>query len=106
MTGFEAVAAPFHDVHPIIVVLDNRGYGIQRPMIDGPFHDLPALKAELLPQAFGVGKGYLCETEDQLQSALEAATAVNELCIIRACVPSGQYSPGLLRLTSALKTRV
>lgn len=106
MTGLEALSAAFHGVHPIIIVLDNKGYGTQRPMIDGPFNNIAPLKSEELPKAFGVGKGILCETEDQLHAALSEAAASDELFIIRACVPLGTYSPGLIRLTNALKNRI
>ena len=42
----EAMHAAFHGVHPIILVLDNEGYGTQRPMLDGPFNEIPQLRAE------------------------------------------------------------
>jgi len=75
-------------------------------MIDGPFNDIPSLRAEELPKAFGRGVGILCETEEELFKALSQASSTDELFIIRACVPPGTYSPGLMRLTNALKTRV
>jgi len=106
MTGLEALSSVHHGVHPIIIVMDNQGYGTQRPMIDGPFNDIPSLRAEELPKAFGVGVGILCETEESLFTALTQAKENNDLFIIRACVPKGTYSTGLLRLTNALKKRV
>jgi len=106
MTGLELLSATFHGVKPIVIVVDNEGYGTQRPMADGPFNNIPALKSEELPRAFGVGVGLLCNTEDELYVALSSATKAEELFIIRACVPKGQYSRGLERLTSALKNRI
>jgi len=106
MTGLEALSSAHHGVYPIIIVMDNQGYGTQRPMIDGPFNDIPSLRAEELPKAFGVGVGILCETEEALFAALTQAKENNDLFMIRACVPKGTYSPGLLRLTDALKKRV
>jgi len=41
-----------------------------------------------------------------LHAALSRATQADELFIIRACVPQREYSPGLARLTSALKNRI
>jgi TPP-dependent 2-oxoacid decarboxylase len=106
MTGLETLHAVFHGVNPIVIVIDNEGYGTQRPMTDGPFNDIPKLYSEELPKAFGFGQGFLCKTEDQLHHALNKAKNTNELFIIRACVSKGEYSPGLLRLTAALKKRV
>ena len=106
MTGLEAAAAPFHGVTPVILVLDNDGYGTQRPMMDGAFNDIPPLRAERLPDVFGTGRGWLATTEDELDNALTEAMAADELCIIRAVVPKGDRSPALLRLTDSLKKRV
>jgi len=106
MTGLEAAAATFHGVQPVIVVLDNEGYGTQRPMKDGPFNDIPPMKAERLPEVFGTGRGWLADTEDELDAALTEALATNELCIIRVRVPKGDRSPALLRLTEALGKKV
>jgi indolepyruvate decarboxylase len=106
MTGLEVLSAAFHGVKPIVIVVDNGGYGTQRPMADGPFNNIPSLRSEELPRAFGVGVGLLCKTEDALHLALSRATQTDELFIIRACVPQRGYSPGLVRLTSALKKRI
>ena len=106
MTGLELLSATFHGVKPIVIVVDNEGYGTQRPMADGPFNNIPALRSEELPRAFGVGVGLLCNSEDELHAALSRATQTEEFFIIRARVPKGQYSPGLERLTSALKKRI
>ena len=106
MTGLEAASAAFHGVTPVILVLDNEGYGTQRPMRDGPFNDIPPLKAERLPEVFGVGRGWLVDTEEELDRALREAMDSAELCLIRARVPKGDRSPALLRLTEALGRRV
>ena len=89
MTGLEAATAAFHGVKPVILVLDNNGYGTQRPMKDGAFNDIPALQAERLPMVFGTGRGWLASTEDELDTALAEAMSTDELCIIRAVVPQG-----------------
>lgn len=106
MTALEALHSAYHRLNPIIIVVDNRGYGTQRPMLDGPFNDIPLFRSELLPSAFGLGKGFVCVTEnDFYQSFLEAKNS-DQLHIIRACVPQHQYSPALVRLTNALKKKV
>lgn len=106
MTGLEAQSAAFHGVHAIIIVLDNDGYGTQRPMMDGPFNDIASLRAEELPKAFGRGKGILCNTEDDLDAALKQAMTDDDLYLIRARVPKGQISGALKRLTDGLKAKV
>lgn len=106
MTGLEVLSAVFHGVKPIVIVVDNKGYGTQRPMMDGPFNNIPLLRSEILPTAFGAGKGFLCGTEGELDAALKEATSQDDLFIIRACVPKGKISPALTRLTDALRKRI
>ena len=106
MTGLEAQSAAFHGVHPVILVLDNEGYGTQRPMLDGSFNNIASLRVEELPKAFGRGKGLLCDTEEQLDAALAQAMADDDLYLIRARIPKGQISGALKRLTDGLKAKV
>lgn len=106
MTGLEAASVAYHGVKPLIVVLDNEGYGTQRPMMDGTYNDIPHLSSEKLTEVFGVGKGWLATTEDEFDDALTEAFATDSLCIIRAVVPKADRSPALTRLTDALKNRV
>jgi indolepyruvate decarboxylase len=86
--------------------MDNSGFGTQRPMRDGPFNDIAPLAAEKLVDVFGVGKGWLASTEDELSEALAEAFAHDELAIVHVKVPKGSISPALARLTDALGKRV
>jgi TPP-dependent 2-oxoacid decarboxylase len=106
MTGLELLSAVHHGINPIVVIADNGGYGTQRPMLDGPFNDVPALAAEHLPAVFGTGQGFLCDTESELHEALKKSVATNTLSIIRARIPKGKYSPALIRLTDALRKKI
>jgi indolepyruvate decarboxylase len=106
MTGLEVLSAVFHGINPIVIVVDNKGYGTQRPMIDGPFNNIPQLYSENLPQSFGVGVGVACKTENELHEALLKATQSQEMYLIRAIVPQGVHSAALGRLTVALKKKV
>jgi TPP-dependent 2-oxoacid decarboxylase len=106
MTGMEVASAALHGVHPIVIVLDNNGYGTQRPMLDGPFNDIAPLAVEHLPAVLGTGQGWRVETEDELDSALRSAVDSAELAIIRVIVPRDSRSAALTRLTDALSTRV
>ncbi|HMD88723.1 MAG TPA: thiamine pyrophosphate-binding protein, partial [Anaerolineaceae bacterium] len=39
MTGIELSTAARYNLNPIVVVLNNQGYGTERPILDGPFND-------------------------------------------------------------------
>jgi hypothetical protein len=58
-------------------VIDNEGYGTQRPMLIGE-NNTPLLRSVELSQAFGFGRGFLCKTEDKINAALTFAINANE----------------------------
>ena len=105
MTALEAASCAFHGVPAIILVLDNSGYGTQRPIVDGLFNDIAQMAPEKLVEVFGTGRGWKATTEVELDSALTEAIASNELCIIRAVLPKYGRSAALSRLGEALAQR-
>jgi TPP-dependent 2-oxoacid decarboxylase len=40
MTGMEISTITRFALNPVIIVLNNNGYGTERPMLDGPFNDV------------------------------------------------------------------
>ncbi len=105
MTGLDVASCAFHGVPAVFIVLDNQGYGTQRPILEGPFNEIPALAAEKLIDVMGTGQGWLVETEVELDTALSAALTSNEICIIRVRLPKTARSAALSRLGAALAAR-
>ena len=105
MTGLEAAACAYNSVPAIIIVLDNSGYGTQRPIMDGPFNDIPAMAVDRLPEVFGTGRGFDVTTRARLDDALREAVACDELCIVRVHLPKDGRSAALERLGEALRAR-
>jgi len=107
MTGMElASIARFH-LTPIIVVLNNQGYGTERPMLDGRFNDIPLWNYSRIPEVLGAGKGYDIKTEDQLEQALqEVQMHTDSFCILDVHLDPEDRSLSLERLTTALSKRV
>ena len=107
MTGMELASAARYGLTPIVVVLDNKGYGTERPMLDGPFNDVHPWQFANIPDVLSAGKGYEVNTEKQLQKALSAAFAdKHQLAIIHAHLAIDDSSPALKRLTKRLGERV
>lgn len=107
MTGTEISTAARYGLTPIVIVLDNQGYGTERPMLDGPFNDVQPWAVSELTQVIGAGKGYSVDTESAFLAALRAALADREnLAIIHVHLAADDFSPALLRLTSNLRKRV
>ncbi len=60
-------------LNPIIFLINNDGYLIERVIIDGPFNDIQPWHYSKLPELFGGGLGIKVHTEDELENALETA---------------------------------
>ena len=107
MTGVELSTAVRYGLNPIVVVLNNYGYGTERPMLDGKFNDVAAWQFARLPDLFGAGKGFTVRTEEELDQALQAARAYTEsFCILDVQLGQYDFSPALQRMTSALGKKV
>ena len=105
MTGLEAAACAYNGIPVIIIVLDNSGYGTQRPILDGPYNDIPVMAVDQLPAVFGTGRGFDVQTRAQLDDALRQAVDSDEMCILRVHLPKDGRSPALERLGEALRAR-
>jgi indolepyruvate decarboxylase len=93
MTGMEISHAPKYGLSPIVVLVNNGGWGIFRPV--SPRQDLleiPNWPYAELAQSWG-GVGFIAETASELRDALRAAHEVREFVIIEARVPHDDISP-------------
>jgi indolepyruvate decarboxylase len=106
MTGMEVSTAVRYGLNPIIVVLNNGGYGTERPMLDGAFNDISAWHYCKIPAVIGRGKGFLVKTENDLAEALEKALAQECPCILEVILAKDDISEPLKRLTESLKKKV
>jgi TPP-dependent 2-oxoacid decarboxylase len=102
MTGMEISTAARHDMDPIVIVLNNNGFGTERPMIDGSFNDVAPWKYHLIPEVIGRGRGYLVTTEDELAGALSEAKESDELSIIEVILDPHDITPQLRRMCERL----
>ena len=105
MSGMEVGGLAFHGVPAIVIVLDNAGYGTQRPIIDGPFNDIPSLAAEHMVDVVQSGSGTVVRTEREFDVALQRAIDDSALAVIRVVLPRDSRSAGLSRLGAALAAR-
>ncbi|MFL6370407.1 MAG: alpha-keto acid decarboxylase family protein [Nitrososphaeraceae archaeon] len=109
MTGMEISTISRFALNPIIIVLNNNGYGTERPMLDGPFNDVLPWNYYRIPEVIGGhGRGFMIETEDQLEESLLAAENIysQELCILDVRLDTHDGSPALQRLTESLGKKV
>ncbi|MDQ3873523.1 MAG: thiamine pyrophosphate-binding protein [Thermoproteota archaeon] len=108
MTGMEISTISRFALNPIIIVFNNKGYGTERPMLDGPFNDIMPWNYYRIPEIIGHGKGFVVETEDQLEESLLAAEKIysKDPCILDVHLDIHDGSPALQRLTESLGKKV
>ena len=107
MTGMELASIARFNLNPIIIVLNNQGYGTERPMLDGCFNDIHLWNYSRIPEVLGAGKGYDIWTEDQLEDALqEVGEHTKSFKILDVHLDPQDHSQALQRLTNALGKRV
>ena len=103
MTGMELATAVRNKLNPIVIVLNNGGYGTERHMLDGPFNDILPWNYSRLPQVLGAGRGFVVETETDLEHALsEAQRWTESFCLLDVHLPPMDRSPALDRLATRL----
>ena len=107
MTGMEISTALRYGLNPIVIVLNNRGYGTERPMQDGPYNDVQPWQYHRLPEVLGGGLGILVRTEGELKDALAAAAKhMGSFCLLEVLLEPHDHSPALQRLTQRLARKI
>ena len=72
MTGMDLSTAVSHGLAPIVLVLDNHGYGAERAIVDGPFNDVARWDYVVAAEAVGA-EGRRVATPQELDDALAEA---------------------------------
>jgi len=107
MTGMELATAARYKLNPIVVVLNNQGYGTERHMQDGPYNDVWPWQYYRLPEVLGAGRGFLVRTEEELEKALAAAQSwTDSFCLLDVRLAPLDRSPALDRLAARLAKRI
>lgn len=107
MTGMELSTIARYHLNPIVIVLNNEGYGTERPMLDGKFNDVLRWHYRRIPEVLGTGRGFEVWTEEELETALlESRSAPETFCILDVHLDPQDLSASLKHLTEALGKRV
>jgi TPP-dependent 2-oxoacid decarboxylase len=93
MTGPEIAQAARHGANPIVLVMNNGGWGIFRPVADRQdLLSIPPWPYAELARAWG-GAGVRVETVGALRDALEVAGTCSSFVVIEVIVPPRDLSP-------------
>ncbi len=107
MTGMELSTIARYGMAPIVIVLDNDGYGTERPMLDGAFNDVHRWNFARIPEVLGTGLGIKVATESEMAAALEQARAnPHSFTLIQVMLGRHDHSAALSRLTARIAERV
>ena len=102
MTGMELSTALKFGMKPIILLINNDGYGTQRFIIDGPFNEILQWNYSKLTEVMGAGSSYRVTTNAEFEDAMKQALASDELALIEVIVPRDDCSPSLRRVGEEL----
>jgi indolepyruvate decarboxylase len=107
MTGMELSTIVRRNLNPIVIVLDNQGYGTERALHPGDFNDIHPWHYHKIPQVLGRGRGYEVWTEGEFDEALRAAWAdTSQMSLIQVHLPVDDRSKALDRLADKLSKKV
>jgi len=107
MTGMELSTAVRYKLSPIVIILNNSGYGTERPMLDGCFNDVRIWKYSGLPDILKAGRGFSIKTEDQLEEALQLSHQyTKDICVLDVQIDPADRSLALERITKAFAKQI
>ena len=109
MTGMELSTIVQHGFNPVVIVLDNKGYGTERQLHPGDhkFNDIQPWHYHRLPEILGGGRGYEIRTEGDFDAALRSALAdMGQMSLLHVHLDVNDRSLTLERLAEKLRIRV
>jgi indolepyruvate decarboxylase len=107
MSAIELATLARYQIPALVVVMDNGGYGTERPMLDGPFNDVAPVDHVGLAMAMGFRAARRVALEGDLWEALQLfASDTSGPTLISAALDPLDASDALRNLTAALGKKV
>jgi indolepyruvate decarboxylase len=105
MTGVEISTAVRLGLNPIILVLNNDGYGTMRRIRDGCFNVITQWNYHKICELVGGGEATTVSTKGELEAALRSARAARSVRVIEIKVPRGDVSRQLAMVAREVRKR-
>jgi indolepyruvate decarboxylase len=102
MTGTELSTAARIGLKPIVLVLNNDGYGTMRKIRDGSFNVITQWSYGKICELIGAGEATIASTKGQLDGAIRGAMGSKTVSVIDVRIPRGDMSPQLASLSAEL----
>jgi indolepyruvate decarboxylase len=102
MTGTEISTAVRLGINPIILVLNNDGYGTMRKIRDGSFNQITQWRYTKICELVGGGEFSTAATKGQLDGAIRAAMGSRTVHVIEVKIPRDDMSPQLANMSAEM----
>lgn len=102
MTGQEISHCPQLGINPIFIVSNNKLWGMEQQFHPSTFNTLVDWPYAKLAELWG-GKGYVCNTQKELQTALLDAKSQKTFSLIEVCVDDSKPPEPLTKYVSSGK---
>lgn len=102
MTGMEFSTAAKYKLAPVVIVINNDGYGTQRHIVDGDFNNINMWRYDKVVDVLGYGESVQVRTKGEFDNALKKARTHDQLYLIEIIVPRHECSSSLKRMAQAL----
>lgn len=107
MTGTELSTVVRYDLNPIVLLLNNHGYGTERHLLEGEFNDIGSWNYSSITTLFGAGRGFHVRTEGEFEEAMKTALAETQhFALIEVELEKLDRSPALARLAERMSETV
>ena len=103
MTGAEVSTAVRLGLNPIIIVLNNDGYGTMRKIRDGCFNVITQWNYSKICELVGGGIGITATTNGEFDDALSHAQKSHCLQVLEVRVPRDDASQQLARIAAEVR---
>jgi indolepyruvate decarboxylase len=100
MTGTELSTIVRLGLNPIILILNNDGYGTMRKIRDGSFNIITRWHYGKICELVGGGETSVAATRGQLDGAIRAAFGSKQVHVIDVRIPRDDISPQLANMTA------
>jgi len=98
MTGTEISTAVRLGLNPVILILNNDGYGTMRRIHDGAFNVITRWNYGKICELVGGGESIVASTKGDLDEAIARAKDSEKLTVIEVKIPRDDISPQLARI--------
>jgi indolepyruvate decarboxylase len=102
MTGTEVSTATRLGQNPIILILNNEGYGTMRKIRDGYFNTISQWNYGKICELVGAGESTVAKTKGELDGAIRHAMGSRQLNVIDVRLPRNDMSPQLASMSAEL----